>query len=295
MSQIVNCKSQKNFINRNDIIASYFNDIRKYPVLSHEQQRQLVKVAQYGDKKAAKEARDKLVNCNQRFIVSMARKWYRGDNLMDIINEANIGLMTAIEKYDINRTENFLTYAVYWIRKSINEYVITHQDIVRPANAAKLHSYVNKAKSRFFNENERYPTNVELKEILEDEYGINVPDATDLLQLDLVSLDDLHGWSGEENTKTAVISNKLNDVMSKTSDSNIEDDINRDYLNEKVTRAMSILSDREKYVVMAYYGIGRDEESFDSISLKLGVCRERIRQIFNESIKKMQEGSEEIN
>ena len=202
MAFAVDCKIDKGFINRTKTTEAYFNEIRRYPVLTQREERELLEKAKNGSGKEAKDARDKLVNCNQRFVVSVAKKWYDGDNIMDVIEEGNIGLLVALDKYDLTRDERFLTYAVYWIRKYINNYVINKQGIVRPSNANKLYTYVNKARSRFYTLYERYPTLNELKEMLKEKYGITVTDVNDIAQFDVFSIDE--GTSYNEDVKPNV-------------------------------------------------------------------------------------------
>jgi DNA-directed RNA polymerase sigma subunit (sigma70/sigma32) len=114
---IVDCKKQDNFhINRTTAVELYFKEIRKYPVLSSDEQRELLIKAKDGDMCA----RDKLVKCNQLFVASIAKKYQTDGNFLDIVNEGNIGLLMAIDKFDLSKGNGFLTYAVGWVRKKIN-------------------------------------------------------------------------------------------------------------------------------------------------------------------------------
>ena len=286
MAFAVDCKIDKGFINRTKTTEAYFNEIRRYPVLSQREERELLEKIKNCSESEAKDARDKLVNCNQRFVVSVAKKWYDGDNIMDVIEEGNIGLLAAIDKYDIHREERFLTYAVYWIRKYINNYVINKQGIVRPSNANKIYTYVNKARSRFYTINERYPTLVELKDMLKEKYGINVTDTNDIAQFDVFSIDE--GTSDNEDVKPNV--KKVQEAIFVCANNDIEENHEYEYIQEYVSTLLrSNLNDREEYVVRRFYGIGCEQESMDAMALNLGVCRERIRQLYNSAISKLKE------
>ena len=286
MAFAVDCKIDKGFINRTKTTEAYFNEIRRYPVLTQREERELLEKAKNGSGKEAKDARDKLVNCNQRFVVSVAKKWYDGDNIMDVIEEGHIGLLVALDKYDLTREERFLTYAVYWIRKYINNYVINKQGIVRPSNANKLYTYVNKARSRFYTLYERYPTLNELKEMLKEKYGITVTDVNDIAQFDVFSIDE--GTSDNEDVKPNV--KKVQEAIFVCANNDIEENHEQEHIQEYVsTMLRSHLNDKEEYVIRRFYGIGCEQESMDAMALNLGVCRERIRQLYNSAISKLKE------
>ena len=280
----VDCKIEKGYIERTKTIDLYFNEIRKFPVLTQREERELLSVIKSGDEQSAAKAKDKLVKCNQRFVVSVAKKWYNGENMMDIIEEGNMGLLTAIEKYDLDREERFLTYAVFWIRKYINNYVINKQGIVRPSNANKIYTYVNKARSRFYTINERYPTSVELKEMLKQKYGITITDTNDIAQFDVFSLDENNSES-EDNDFSG---SKVNEAVTLSSNNELDEQHDYAHTQEYVASILrNNLSDKEEYVIRGYYGIGREQESMDAMALHLGVCRERVRQLYNEALGKL--------
>ena len=283
MPAVVNCKSDKSYLQRTKTIDMYFNEIRKFPVLTSEQERELIKAIKKGTPQEAKIARDKLINCNQRFVVSVSKKWYNGENLMDIIEEANLGLMTAIERYSLDKKERFLTYAIFWIRKAINDYVINKQSIVRPSNANKLYTYVNKARSDFYNKNERYPSPGELKGILRKEYNVSMADTNEMAQFDVFSMDEYT----EDASDNVAANAKVQDVLYRFSSNDVEENHDIEHIKTFVSNLLSTLTEREQYVIRGYYGIGRDQESMELMAMNLGVCKERIRQIYGDAIKKL--------
>lgn len=288
MPKIVDCKGEKSFIRRNETTEQYFAEIRRFPVLTYSQQRDLlITIKTSKNEQKVKEARDKLINCNQRFVFSIARKWNVDGNVMDLVNEANIALIHAIEKYDLNKDEHFLTYAIYWMRKAINNYVMNRQVLVRAPNLNKIQPQLKKVVNDFYNRNERYPTSDEIKAILQEDYDITVLSNNDVTSFDYFSLDDAFNGN-EDDTRSAAANGKINDVLSRTSSNNIEKVHDEEYINDKLARVMSVLSDREKYVIQHVYGLmGYDQESYDVIAVELGLCRERIRQVHNEALKKM--------
>jgi RNA polymerase sigma factor (sigma-70 family) len=182
---IVDCKKQDNFhINRTTAVELYFKEIRKYPVLSPDEQRELLIKAKDGDMCA----RDKLVKCNQLFVASIAKKYQTDGNFLDIVNEGNIGLLIAIDKFDLSKGNGFLTYAVGWVRKKINEYNASVVKMVKTKNATKLYTYVRKIRNEFFVTNERYPTTDEIRDILRERYDVHVKDKSDLEVLEVREL-----------------------------------------------------------------------------------------------------------
>lgn len=284
----VDCKIDKGFINRTKTTEAYFNEIRKFPVLNQREERELLLKVKTGSDKESREAVEKLVKCNQRFVVSVAKKWYNGDNIMDVIEEGNIGLLEAIDNFDLNRQERLLTYAVYWIRKYINNYVINKQGIVRPSNANKIYTYVNKARSRFYTLNERYPTLPELKDMLNEKYGITVTDVNDIAQFDVFSIDE--DISDDEGFKPNV--KKVQEAFFVCANNDIEENHEQEHVKEQVSEMLRTnLTEKEEYVMRGYYGIGREQESMDAMALHLGVCRERIRQLYTDALVKLRKNN----
>ena len=116
-----------------------------------------------------------------------------------------------------------------------------------------------------------------------------------IVPFDYLSIDETYGLQDDDG-KNGAASARVNDVLSKTSANNIDDEHDEEYLNDKLTTVMSVLSDRERYVVMRVYGImGNEQESYDLIAIELGLCRERIRQIYNEALNKMKDYANKLN
>lgn len=284
MAFVINISAADNqYINRTEAVNEYFNQIRKFPILSAKEERRLLYIAKNGSGEEAKNARDKLINCNQRFIVSAARKWQTEDNLMDIIFEGTIGLIKAIDNFDLNKEHRFLTYAAFWIRKAIKEYLQTVNCLVKVPNANKTSTYANKARESFFRRNERYPTTEELQDELLDVYNVKITDKRDLDTIEINHMDLCSTDSDKDSSKAT-----LNAIEVTISNNNVNDDIDAAHIHNKVTNLMHVLNEKETYVIRKYYGLeDNEEESFSTIALNMGITEERVRQIYAQAMKKM--------
>lgn len=283
MSFLVDCKSQNcGYWNRTDLTTAYFDDIKDFPILSSNEERKLLERVKSKNPVISSNARKRLVECNQRFVVSVARRWQKGDNLMDIVNEANIGLLHAIDNYDLTKKQRFITYAVWWIRKYINDYLVFKEKPVTPANAIKLYTYVPKVRNKFFNENHRYPTFEEIKEILSKEYNVTVTHNEDLEVMTMTSVDEPYFEPNEHSQSEDMIA-----FDSVTSSNNIDDDVEKKDRSEMIRCLMGYLNEREKNVVKSFYGIGCPEKTLDSIGDEMDLSKERVRQLLKSSLKKM--------
>lgn len=281
---IVDCKKQDNFhINRTPAVELYFKEIRKYPVLSSDEQRELLIKAKDGDMCA----RDKLVKCNQLFVASIAKKYQTDGNFLDIVNEGNIGLLIAIDKFDLSKGNGFLTYAVGWVRKKINEYNASVVKMIKTKNATKLYTYVRKIRNEFFVTNERYPTTDEIRDILRERYDVHVKDKSDLEVLEVSSI-----YESSSNRDTSDPGNTNTSMMTayyeKSSSNNVEDEIDVEDTKEKVNELLSKLDDRARRIIEMLYGINNDYETTpESIAESMGISVVSVKKIVRESLFKM--------
>lgn len=285
MSVIVNCKSENTqFWNRNELTLSYFEDIKRFPVLSIEEEQELLKQFKNGSKQESESALHRLVECNQRFVVSVARRWSTQENLMDIVNEANLGLIKAIHCFDLDKKQRLITYAVFWIRKYITNYVCSTAKMVKHVNAHKVFTYVNKIVNMFFAENGRTPYPEEIQTILKDEYNIILSNKEDVAQFTVSSIDAKYGYDDDDDSNTMAESGLF--AMSTSSD-NITAEIESLSIKHLVSSILSLLKPREQDIIKRYYGIGCDEETLESIGERHNLTRERCRQIVNTVIEKL--------
>lgn len=285
---IVNCKSQLSpFIQREGIVTTYLNEIRKYPVLSKNEQRKLLVKAKNGNSETRQTAIKTLVNCNQRFVMSAAMKMTDGNDLLDLVNEGNIGLMTAIEKFDLNKNVAFITYAAFWVQKYMNQYLTEYRNMVIPANANKLRVVVTKARNTFFKKEERMPTLEELQTILKEEYNFNAQ-LTDLESFQSVSIEENN--DDEENMYSENIA-----YTKVTSSNNINEHVeNLDY-KVMVSKLLNKLNDRDKKIISQAFGIGCLEKTYESIADEHNLSKERIRQKINEILDKLKKMTKNYN
>ena len=256
-------------------IKLYLKEIGKYKLLSKEEETELAAAAQKGDK-AAKEA---LTNHNLRLVVSIAKRYMgRGVSLSDLIQEGNIGLIKAVEKYDPSKGFKFSTYATYWIKQAISYAIMDQSRTIRiPVHVVELLSKIKNIEYKFQQDNGRKPKEKEVAAILNvDEKKIKeayswTKDAT---SLDIVVGDDEDVTVGSfiEDESTAAMFTK----------------IEADDKLETINTVLDTLSDREKMVIKWRFGIGVERtKTLDELGKELNLSRERIRQIENTALKKL--------
>ena len=289
---VFDCKTKTQFIQRSDISTIYFNEIRRYPLLTVKEERSLLQTIKFGNKEESDKARERIIKCNQRFVISAAKKWQNGSNFLDIVNEGNIGLMKAIDKFDINKKQRFLTYAVFWIRKAINEYIINKDNMIKPKNANKIYTYANKARNKFFMLNERYPTLDELCDELAENYNVKVYDKSDLMQFVMVTTDSTPAKDGENEQ----CYNDVTDFEVSTASNNTEDYLDGEDTKSTVELLLKCLTDDERRVVKLSFGFETCcNENFETIGYRMDLTTDEVKQIYAEALKKMIQASKEIN
>lgn len=271
------------YIQREGIINTYLNDIRGYSLLSKNEEIELIKIAQNKAHTKRKYAIEKLVNSNQRFVFSAAMRYSNNnDIILDLVNEGNIGLITAIERFDLSKDIKFISYAAWWIRKAINSYLINYNNLVIPANANKLSVVVNKTKQAFFNKNQRMPTLEELHSEIKETYDFNVKDLNDLQTYQSYSIDEINKSNDDNETFSE-------DIMftSVTATNNVENDV-QNYDNKTIVgKLLKKLNAKDQNLIKKAFGIDCEEETYDSIAFDMNITKERVRQKINEIIKRL--------
>lgn len=256
----------------NDCVKSYLRDINKYPLLSPEEEKIVAKAALNGDKKAF----DKLINSNLRFVVSVAKQ-YQNDTLsmLDLINEGNIGLVKAAQKFNPDLGFKFISYAVWWIRQSIMQAIADKAKTIRiPTNQGALINKVNKAIVQFEQQNDRSPSYEEISimtNIPEEKIGEIMA-----IMTKTVSVDTPFGEE-EDGCLLDIIPNN-----SPNTDSSLVDDSKLVELN----RILKKLPIRDNAIVQMVFGLnGVQELPFDEIGKRFGLTGERIRQLKEKILK----------
>ena len=264
-------KITKSITNRESAsLDKYLQEIGREELVTPDEEVELAQRIRKGDQ----EALEKLTRANLRFVVSVAKQYQnQGLSLPDLINEGNLGLIKAAEKFDETRGFKFISYAVWWIRQSILQALAEQSRIVRlPLNLNKI----NKALTRFEQENERQPTNEELSEM------IDVPKdkISDTLRVGSrhVSV-DAPFVEGEDNS--------LLDVLPNDDSPSADRGLVNESLNTEIERALSTLTDREREIVKSFFGIGCQEMTLEEIGERFGLTRERVRQIKEKAIRRL--------
>jgi RNA polymerase primary sigma factor len=268
-------KITKSITNRESAsFEKYLQDINKVPLLTIDEEVKLAQKIREGDQ----EALEKLVCANLRFVVSVAKQYQnQGLSLPDLIDEGNLGLIKAAEKFDETRGFKFISYAVWWIRQSILQALAEQSRIVRlPLNQVGSLSKINKAVQKFEQENERQPSAEELSEIL----GTPSEKIADTLRVSgrHVSV-DAPFEEGEDNGLLDVLPNE----DSPAADHGLVDES----LNKEIERALSTLTPRESEIVRCSFGIGCQEMTLEEIGERFGLTRERVRQIREKAIRRL--------
>ena len=229
-------------------------------------------------RKGDQAALEKLTKANLRFVVSVAKQYQnQGLSLPDLINEGNLGLIKAAEKFDETRGFKFISYAVWWIRQSILQALAEQSRIVRlPLNQVGSLNKINKALSKFEQENERMPSPEELSEILDiprDKIADTLRVSGRHVSVDAPFVD------GEDNS--------LLDVLVNTDSPNADKGLVNESLNKEIERALATLTERERDIVKYFFGIGTQEMTLEEIGEHFGLTRERVRQIKEKAIRRL--------
>ena len=275
-------KISKSITNReSESLEKYLQEIGKVELIRADEEAQLAELIRKGDQKAL----DKLTKANLRFVVSVAKQYQnQGLSLSDLINEGNLGLIKAAQRFDETKGFKFISYAVWWIRQSILQALAEQSRIVRlPLNKVGLNSKINKAFSLLEQEFERPPTPEEIAQYLD----IEVDEVISTLNMGGKHLSmDQPITEGEDGSLIDMLENE-NAVKT---DSKL---INNDSLNIELERSLNTLTPRQKEVVTYFFGIGVDHPlSLEDLGEKYNLTRERVRQIKDKAILKLRETSQ---
>ena len=268
-------KITKSITNReSEALEKYLSEIGKEDLLSVDEEVELAQRIRKGDRKAL----ERLTKANLRFVVSVAKQYQnQGLSLADLINEGNVGLIKAAEKYDETRGFKFISYAVWWIRQSILQAIADQSRIVRlPLNQVGSMNKINRILSKFEQENERRPSVEEISE------------RTDLPE---EKIDEAILVSGRQVSMDAPFvdgeDNSLLDVMPNNDAPMADRQLLVESLRAEITNALQMLSERERNIITAFYGIGQAEMTLEEIGTKFGLTRERVRQIKEKAIRRL--------
>ena len=272
-------KITKSITNRESAsLDKYLQEIGKEELISVEEEVELAHRIRKGDQ----EALEKLTKANLRFVVSVAKQYQnQGLSLPDLINEGNLGLIKAAEKFDETRGFKFISYAVWWIRQSILQALAEQSRIVRlPLNQVGSLNKINKAFARFEQEHERTPSAEELANELE----LPKEKVTDTLRVAGRHISVVAPFADGED-------NSLLDVLVNTDSPNADRGLINESLAKEVERALEILTEREQDIIRYFFGIGCSEMTLEEIGEKFDLTRERVRQIKEKAIRRLRHSS----
>lgn len=272
-------KITKSITNRESAsLDKYLQEIGREGLITIEEEVELAQRIRKGDRVAL----EKLTRANLRFVVSVAKQYQnQGLTLPDLINEGNIGLIKAAEKFDETRGFKFISYAVWWIRQSILQALAEQSRIVRlPLNQVGSLNKINKAFARFEQENERRPSADELA----IELDLSPEKVADTMRISgrHVSV-DAPFTEGEDNS--------LLDVLVNSDSPRADRILLNESLAREIERSLSTLSEREADIVRSFFGVSCQEMTLEEIGDKFGLTRERVRQIKEKAIRRLRHNS----
>ena len=268
-------KITKSITNRESAaLEKYLQEIGHEELISIDEEVELAQRIRKGDQKAL----DRLTRANLRFVVSVAKQYQnQGLSLPDLINEGNLGLIKAAQKFDETRGFKFISYAVWWIRQSILQAIAEQSRLVRlPLNQLGSVNKINKVLNKFEQENERRP---------------NIEEIADQINLPEEKIEEAMKANGKHISVDAPFSegedNNLLDVLVNNDAPMADKALVAESLKSEINQALQILNERERNVIEAFFGINQQEMTLEEIGSKYGLTRERARQIKEKAIRKL--------
>ena len=265
----------KSITNReSEALDKYLQEIGREELVTVEEEVELAQRIRQGDRKAL----ERLTKANPRFVVSVAKQYQnQGLSLPDLINEGNVGLIKAAEKFDETRGFKFISYAVWWIRQSILQAIAEQSRIVRlPLNQVGSVNKINKMVNKFEQENERKPSLEEISErvdLPQDKIGEAMKVSARHVSVDTPFAE------GEDNSLLDVLVNNDSPMADNT--------LVMESLRAEINNALQTLNERERNIIEAFFGINQPEMTLEEIGVKYGLTRERVRQIKEKAIRRL--------
>ena len=259
-----------------EALERYLQDIGKAEMISPEEEVELSMKIQRGDQMAL----SRLVKANLRFVVSVAKQYQsKGLGLIDIINEGNVGLIKAAQRFDHTRGFKFISYAVWWIRQSILQAITEKSRLVRlPSNQEGLMSKVKRFRNHFMQENQREPNAQEIA------IALDIEEEKVMLILDTAIRPISMDAPISENDDTAIIDLITSNDTKEATDSELESES----LSTQLSIALAQLPEREQNILKMSFGIAGPERTLDEIAGRIGLSKERVRQLKEKAIKTLQ-------
>ena len=264
----------------NDSLERYLSDIAKLPMINADREVELAKLIRMGDTDALEE----MTRANLRFVVSVAKQYQnQGLSLADLINEGNIGLIKAAQRFDESRGFKFISYAVWWIRQSILQALVENARLVRlPLNKIGSYSKINKMMMKFEQRYEREPSKDELADLL----NVTEKDIEEMMKgmSKTISMD---APVGEDNDATMIDFFAGEDLKGSA-----EDTLNKESLKLEIAGLLQTMNHRDALILSCYFGINGEEAlGLDEIGNRFSLTRERVRQIKEKAIRRLRKTS----
>ena len=297
----INVKTTNNYFERTETLVKYYHEVLDYDVvdatrekelftLLNEGKRNLEKAKAAGDKelvrkyeKEVKGIRDFIINSNLRFVISVARIYATNNNLLDIIDEGNVGLVKAVDTFDVSLGNRFQTHAIHLIRQQINIYRQNDGLMIRKNNESKTYHIIRNMTNKFMQEFQREPTSEELKDYINEHYpNANIKDSADVINISMSSIDEpIESDDSASNVSNITL---YNTYSSSSNDYEKQSDL--EHIKILVDTLLKDLSDRDKDVMKMYFGIGQEHNASVPVKIiakRIGITPERVRQIVKDS------------
>ena len=312
MSLVINLKADTGLVLRSENTTRFYKDIKKFDVMTREEEadwfnmlsdarEKAVKAREEGDIKTAEEMeafaqeiKDLIVNSNQRLCIAAAKNWATTDTLMDYVNEANIGLMLAIDKFDASRGVKFASYAMWFIKREIESFHHGTLPLVHRTNNAKTWSIISKVTSEFTQKNERPPSQEELLELVNKKLSKGIKDKADLTEMYVTMVDEY----SYDNDEKMFNSDAADFNRASASINNYENEAEDDFNKTLVKSLLEVLPPREQKLIQMRFGLIevngiKREFELTEVAEELGLTSERVRQLEGIILKKLLKEYEE--
>lgn len=307
MARTPNFKTTNNYFERTETLTKYYHDANEYSVVDATREKELFTLLDEGKKNVKKandckdyelakkyqkevdSLRNFIIKSNLRFVISIARIYATNSNILDLINEGNIGLIEAVDTFDVTLGNRFQTHAVYLIRQKINLFRQGDGLLIKKNNESKTYHIISNMTNRFIQEFHREPTSEELKDYINKHYpNAKIKDSADVLNVRVSSIDEpIDNEDGDSNIGNITAFNSFS-----ASYNEYEKKTDVEYLSNMVNTLMRNLSNRDKTIIKMYFGIEQKYNApapVSEIAEKVKLTPERVRQLIGEIKEKMRE------
>ena len=289
MSLVINLKADTGLVDRSENTTRFLKDVKDFPTLTREEEIEWFTKYKHGTKEEKEIARDYIMLCNQRMIIAAAKKWAKTDTLMDYVNEANFGLLEAMDRFDTTHNVKFASYAMWFIKRAINKYICGDLQVVKRPNYSKTFHVLSKATNDFLQKNERTPSPDELFDIVTVKYGKDIKDKNDILDLKVSYVDESANDEDESPNYGDVAAYNRASASYNEYEEKEEEEFNK----KVVSSLLSKLSPRKQQIIKMRFGMYegdnglRREYEREEIGQIIGLTSERVRQLEVEAMDEM--------